>query len=59
MTVTGIESHAPPVCAGCGKEVDPTYAHWTTDYRQVCSFCAKKPRWKAVLRDREKPKTRS
>lgn len=48
-TMTDVISNAPPVCAGCGNEVDPQFAHWTTDYRQVCTICAKTPRWKPVL----------
>lgn len=55
-TIREVFPEAPPVCAGCGHEVDPTYAHWTTDFRQICSMCAKLPRWKAILRDRPAPK---
>jgi hypothetical protein len=29
-----------PVCCGCGKEVDPTFAEVTADNRLVCRFCA-------------------
>lgn len=58
-TIQEVFPEAPPVCAGCGSEVDPRFAHWTTDYRQVCSFCAKKPRWKTILRDRAQPKQRA
>lgn len=49
-TIQEVFPDAPPVCAGCGNEVDPTYAHWTTDYRQLCALCAKLPRWKALLK---------
>jgi len=58
-TIAEVFPDAPPVCAGCGNEVDPRFAHWTTDYRQVCSLCAKRPRWKAVLLHKPKPKKRA
>lgn len=29
----------PPVCAGCGNEVDPAFATTSPDFRLYCGMC--------------------
>lgn len=39
-TIDEIWPDRPPVCAGCGVEVDPQHAKLTTDFKLVCQLCA-------------------
>lgn len=39
-TIDEVHPEVVPVCCGCGKEVNPTYASETDDHRLVCTFCA-------------------
>lgn len=43
----------PPVCAGCGKEVDPAHSYLCPEFKLYCGLCAPR-RKKEVKEEAEK-----